>query len=379
MNCGLHYKKAAQAYDSIGKFVVNTQVYKAKVFEDNPMSYLSKSDEDFCYTKKMYQQHWAISELPSEFVIPAKNTWDIHKFNFVNGRKTFVVLAESRRCPQIIVFESYCLATLFNITKRFALTVSILKNFITSKLKEIKAMTKNDMIGIEKISEIYRNAADDFHNFSHEVQVLSSDRKGKAPRTISSLRNIDAQDPTPDPVLARPKTAKLVHSGYALAHHDAANLIVENNTVRSAFKIKLGSDRTLPLSREPGSKINTVKSRGFISQIDTNYDNVLMMSPVSKAMTFPSTAPNQVIALHNYLQNAYEKKGDANRKNSFGQYTDTSFPGSRDIDRITPASNTVPEAGLLQKNKAEIARMLYPDLPRNALKEEDLWVKRMFL
>lgn len=166
---------------------------------------------------------------------------------------------------------------------------------------------------------------------------------------------------------ARPKTAKLLHSGYALAHHDSANLIVENNTVRNAFRIKIGSEKSFP-PREPGSKSQTPKLKGHSPQMESNFDNVL---------SHPTSSSNQVINLHNYLQKTYDKKSDKlNRKSSYVHYSEASSPGS---ERITPQASMAADSGVLQKNKAEIARMLYPDLPRNAIKEEDLWVNKASL
>ena len=35
-------------------------------------------------------------------MVPFKNTWDVHPFNFVNPSKTFVTLADSEKGPMII-------------------------------------------------------------------------------------------------------------------------------------------------------------------------------------------------------------------------------------------------------------------------------------
>jgi len=37
----------------------------------------------------MYQKHWALEGMDSEFIIPLKNTWEIHEFNFTNPEKSF--------------------------------------------------------------------------------------------------------------------------------------------------------------------------------------------------------------------------------------------------------------------------------------------------
>lgn len=35
-------------------------------------------------------------------MVPFKNTWDVHPFNFVNPKKTFVTLADSEKGPMIV-------------------------------------------------------------------------------------------------------------------------------------------------------------------------------------------------------------------------------------------------------------------------------------
>jgi len=39
--------------------------------------------------------HYLFEEIPFEFMVPFKNAWDIHPFNFVNPKRTFVTLADS--------------------------------------------------------------------------------------------------------------------------------------------------------------------------------------------------------------------------------------------------------------------------------------------
>ena len=67
MNAGILHGKAAETNNALGKYVINTPVYNPRVVEGNSLSYVAKADEDMCYTKKIYLQHWAIANLPSEF------------------------------------------------------------------------------------------------------------------------------------------------------------------------------------------------------------------------------------------------------------------------------------------------------------------------
>lgn len=53
--------------------------------------------------------------MDTEFIVPLKNSWDIHTFTFTNSEKTFTVLAESTRGGIIIELKNM-LATLFATT-----------------------------------------------------------------------------------------------------------------------------------------------------------------------------------------------------------------------------------------------------------------------
>lgn len=51
--------------------------------------YVSKENEIVCALRKNSMHHYLFSGLPFEFVVPFKNSWDVHPFNFVNPKKTF--------------------------------------------------------------------------------------------------------------------------------------------------------------------------------------------------------------------------------------------------------------------------------------------------
>jgi hypothetical protein len=86
----------------------------------------------------MYLHHWAFQGMEYEFVIPLKNSWDVHSFSFVNPLKTFKVLAECTRGPLVIEVNEKILATLFSINPSYQNTIFPLKNFIFHTLKTIK-------------------------------------------------------------------------------------------------------------------------------------------------------------------------------------------------------------------------------------------------
>jgi len=375
-NVGLHYVRAAQAFDSLGKFIIKTPVYKPKAMKEITPNYLSnKHTEDFCYLKKIYMQHWALQGLDFEFVIPAKNTWDIHQFNFVNPNKTFVVLAESKRSPQIIYFDSFCIGTLFNITKRYPQTFKVMENFIITKLKEIKSMGKETAMGIEKASELFRTQ-NDFFNFTKSVHEGSTEKSDSAPRRIT-LIGIDKKRSTGS-VDSRPKTATtFLHSGFAFSHHDGPPLIVENNTVRTNMTIKVNQaekGKSRPTTTNKVTRLGFTRSRGSNNSLERGGDEYAFRSTTDQSMGDRpwSGATNDVIAMHNYIQRQMENQNG--RKNSFSQFMDEgTLPNLMEKGRgILKGSRT--QENLFKKNKSEIAMMLYPDLPKDVVEDEELWV-----
>ena len=45
---------------------------------------------------------YLFADIPFDFVVPFKNSWDVHPFNFVNPKKTFITLADGEKGPLII-------------------------------------------------------------------------------------------------------------------------------------------------------------------------------------------------------------------------------------------------------------------------------------
>jgi hypothetical protein len=61
--------------------------------------YTSTEDEDICTVKKNFVQHYLFRDVKQEFLVNSKHSWDVHPFNVLNPKKTFVVLAESQKGP----------------------------------------------------------------------------------------------------------------------------------------------------------------------------------------------------------------------------------------------------------------------------------------
>jgi hypothetical protein len=78
--------------------------------------------------------HYLFEDIPFEFMVPFKNAWDVHPFNFVNPKKTFLTLADYPKGPMIIEVSSNIIGIQFNVSQKYPETVKILKNFIMHQI-----------------------------------------------------------------------------------------------------------------------------------------------------------------------------------------------------------------------------------------------------
>lgn len=149
-NVGLHYRKAAQEFQSIGKYILKAPVYKPRDSSMGGQSlHKNKSNETITSVKKVYYHHWAFQDVASKFLSPLENNWDIHTFSFTNKDKVeglgewmsrvqqFVVLAESDEGPSVLEFKCF-LSTVFEIDQKYGETLKIINNFILHALRLIK-------------------------------------------------------------------------------------------------------------------------------------------------------------------------------------------------------------------------------------------------
>lgn len=74
--------------------------------------FLIRNYEEVCTIKKIFLHHWGLEGMDREFLVPLKNSWDMHTFNFVNEEKTFIILADSNR-GGVIIESGRILATMF--------------------------------------------------------------------------------------------------------------------------------------------------------------------------------------------------------------------------------------------------------------------------
>ena len=360
-NVGIHHSRAAQTFDSIGKFIIKAPTYKPNKSLDYSSSYISKDFEDICYPRKLYAQHWILQDVPFEFKIPSKNAWQVHQFNFVNPEKTFIMMGESSKGPQIIYFDSFCVGTLFNIDNKYPSTVQILENFINGKLRLLRAQGKERMSKrIQEVTDLQRQTFISDIPKEPSLKTLNEGstlrKKFRAP-SVRIIRNGSAN--------SRAGT-RVYHSGLAITNHDGPPLFVENNAIRSGSVIK-----------SPGRK-QALSARDRIQQ-----DHRPITSDVQRYWEGNKIMP------WDHLKSSLKTGRENYQNRGKGEMIDFLINDHDEIDteedekkniyhriqkqRIMKESRS--EKTLDVKGKAEIMSMLYPDMPQEILQGQELWVR----
>lgn len=151
-NVGLHHRRSAEEYQTLGKYIVKAPIYRPKKLTELVEIYKAKTTESIIYIKKNYMNHWALKNIyPLEFKAQLLGEWDCHAFSFVNKDKMFYVLAESERGPCILDFGNM-LALHFNVEKNYSTTIPIVKNFIE---RAIDIMKNYKSYSVKKIMETF--------------------------------------------------------------------------------------------------------------------------------------------------------------------------------------------------------------------------------
>lgn len=87
------------------------------------------------------------------------------------------------------MFDTYCMGTLFNISKKYPATITTIRNFVIAKLKEIKSMNTKDLITVEKASELTKSNQN-FFNFIKNTEegpgANMFNHRDHGPRRIAS-------------------------------------------------------------------------------------------------------------------------------------------------------------------------------------------------
>lgn len=152
--------------DIVGKFNLTITKPLSVNVEGTQTRMKTRSDEVLVRIRKLFLQHWAVQNMPSEFLICSTIKWISHPFNFTNPGLQFKIIAESRLGPQIIVFKNEnILACLYNVENRYKETRLCLRNFIRKKIAEIHSDESNTAVTILK---------QEFSNTSYGIAVYKS-------------------------------------------------------------------------------------------------------------------------------------------------------------------------------------------------------------
>ena len=321
-NAGLHFQKAAQEFHTIGKFIIQAPVYRPKSVTDQTRNiFVSRNTEVIGYLKKIYLHHWAIADLPMEFLVPFRNSWYVHSFAFTNKSKKFDILSESEKGPIIVEFKNI-LATQFEIDPKYPETHIPLRNFILFHLRLIKTYNKSAEAPILT-----------YYNASKNVEILhqlyeSSKHSRNFKRTFKLMEMEEYEK--------NEKSNKFTHAGLAMKRHGESFLVDQNVVAEKAYtyKMKKKNDNNSPKRRNEDEKNDKTKKTRPISQYTT--------------------------------KNTEGKVFFGNEK--FEEIL-KEFDG-HDRERVLLKTEGIENV----KKKAEVRSMLHPNLEKECLKDEDLWV-----
>lgn len=359
VNAGIHYRRAAESFDSIGKYVLKQPVYKPKPMIESPLSYLSKNDEEFCTVKKFYIGHWVFAEMKTEFKIPFKSHWDVHHFNFINELKTFTVLAETKHGPQIIQHAPNCIATQFAISKKYPDTVQIFKNFIVHKLRESKTSQEENNMGIEKISMQLKGSMALFEIAlnQHHTKIGNASGNRRYQLLSKSLGNdMNSRVHT--------EATEIPHSGYALKARKEI-VTVKNNLVgiNHAAQIQKLIDNWD--TKPPKDLIIRQNAAAKASEMQDSNHPTCKMTPLRV---------NRIT--RDAFEHPQEKRIIETEPNEIRDHSLDSSCELKAKRRQTKNSSKKSSLEILAplRGKAGIRRKLYPSISMECLTEEDIFV-----
>ncbi len=389
MNVGIHHRRAAlDPNNKLRNIIVKGQSQQTKIFKDTGNNFVTNIyTEDYCQIKHLYCQHFALQNLPLEFVIPMNNKWEIHNFNFVNPFKTFVVLAESKKTPQIIYFEPHCVATLFDISKTYPQTYDILKNFITAKLTAIKEFDIPEGTPIATAIGLYRGIPNNYFKLSGRAQARHYKEINET-KKISVLKN----EPTglTESVL-RPNTNRVYHVGHTFTRHHEAPLIVQNNTLHRDIAVKMDPTKRAAssfiiqknrysLSEKRGPSIKSMPNIDRKQSVNSSQNSQQLLAQIGGKGAF-------LTGVSSTEQGDYSTSGSDQSQNK--KSTERSRNTIRTVRFLDSMDETVQETKSNQKmeteseanktttmhlTRAQIAEMIYPDFPVRCLEQKELWV-----
>ncbi|CAD8065198.1 unnamed protein product [Paramecium sonneborni] len=230
-NVGIHHRRDAMEYQSIGKFVVKSPTYKPK------QQMLSNQTEMTCIIKKQFLNYWLFKDVSMEFSIKQSNSWDIHSITFINPEKRFQVLAENNvRGPLILQCENI-LALLFEIDNKSKDQINIVQNFIENAIKTIRYSSHYNQISItfEKYFNTQRGIKNIEIIFDKAVKKLNQFDDSMKPKGIEYRKLINTQ------IQEQEKEKERMHAiqaGLLNRKQKQPEVVSHNNIIQKNYKVK---------------------------------------------------------------------------------------------------------------------------------------------
>ncbi|CAD8103675.1 unnamed protein product [Paramecium primaurelia] len=279
-NIGIHHRRDAMEYQSIGKYIVKSPAYKPK----QPM--LSNQTEMTCIIKKPFLHYWLFTDVNLEFQIKQTNTWDIHTITFTNPEKRFQSLAENNLRGPLILQCDNIIAVLFELDYKYKDQINLLSNFIENSIKIIRYSNIYNTIsitnekqffppkGLENIELIFNQ--DKIKKSQHLQEVMMKNQHKEYVREYRKLVNKAILDSDKD-------RDKILHVGFSVKKNRLPEVVEQNNIQQKTLK---ANQRRSFLAKKEKFYLN-FESLKFIFDTNQSYKNSSTSRKHLKLITEP--------------------------------------------------------------------------------------------
>lgn len=368
-NTGLHYHRAANEYNTLGKYVLNTPIYRPKSQNiANQFNFIEQA-EAICRLKKHEYSHWLFTGVNPEFIVASKSRWEIHPFSFIDPSKVCAVLAESKSGAMIIEYRNI-IGVQFEIQKRYPTTLVIFKNFLETKLRKLVEDVPRQMVPVAKYKEletaknaffgyIFKKNGDTVEVKGTEalgVRLIENSSQNKNRRQMS-FSNSERLSNQMD--LVQQKV--FLHSGYA-SKHKGPQIVVQNaigsDNVQASRKVKKYSEIGSGFGTLDESELSAIKPDSFLSGD--------VFSPKIKKKV--------AHRMHRILRQATETPISRKIEPRVSNFSPERSP--MESDGFTSHGGRIStESDMFRSfKKSEVRRIIYPSLDDEFIGEDKSWV-----
>lgn len=358
-NVGLHYKRAAMEYNTIGKYIIKSPVYQPKRL--NAENVVLENHEVVCIVKKHMCGHWLFQGCEPDFIVPCGSRWQVHPIVFVDKNKVFKELASSADGTMIIEYKNI-IGVQFEVKKRYPNTVNILKNFVRSKLRTL--------VEDSEVFSVY-----DYKNLEFKqlaTNGITFKPKGPLESQRSSPRHHRAYKMISD------KSTPTLHKGNSLDRVLDSNIIYacdDDIFKHSGYASKQKGPMIVSRNNIAATRIrvdrNAMKESLIVGQIQS----------LRKKMKGGE-------AIRREEKNVQGNNLDSVTRGLYTKYRNSSLPVSANESQHLFVEDPVVSSSILVKdsklsgntscasmNKSEIRRFLYPQLDEEYVRDQTAWVE----